>query len=587
MRWGLAEPAALVLILMIPSVPVDSCSIPPGYRGLSLFEMVKDADFVILARTLDYDGEASLFLFESIEVLKGQYGARRFHIHGHDRFAGRTAEDDFDRVRTGALKGSCIAYDYRVGYDYVLFCQLEDFGPVVSSHGFARVNEEVDGPKSPWVQAMRRYGEICRLGNAEAEYRALQTLLEKVRESSDPMNVPPAMALGLMGHLLRASQYHPWPVLEGMYASCTTDEQRFAVLKEMEMCDLGGHRVAASKFLRGLPSPVPLDFEWLVSVAVLTARVGQMAFMDELLALYPEIVDQDAQVRVARAIRELAGERHVASITAMLGTLKPRQLALLLPFLDRHPSAEAERILAQRRDSFLASMRARHYEDDYEPLALSAMGNEEIVDSAIACLEEGRCERSGGSGYSYSILTWSPLRKADEYVTELIRRGDPSVASVLLDGYESSPWPLPLHQFLAIAVAPWRGGTLTRELRGILNRSAIDGVEEAREILAVLDQHEPFLPPEPAAPSRLAPLWIAAAGQCGVCVLAIAFVLVRRTWRSGVRRPRRSKKSPFPRFGARRRVGGIPHDFRAGEVGTVDKAPRLDQGEAEAPSPPP
>jgi hypothetical protein len=90
------------------------------------YELVKSYDVIVLARSEDFAN--GKFLFRILKVLKGTYPNLRFQVEGHDSFEGRTAEDDLTHVRRGALGGSCTAQDYRVGYNYVLFCDRTDDG---------------------------------------------------------------------------------------------------------------------------------------------------------------------------------------------------------------------------------------------------------------------------------------------------------------------------------------------------------------------------------------------------------------------------------------------------------------------------
>jgi len=160
-----SEDSLWILLALCVSAPVptaSACSVGPDYRMPSHFELVKEADAILLAEAVDFfparqDGELrDVVRFKVIRVLKGALCPRFVDVAGFLDFMGRTEEGDLYSVRRGALAGSCIAYDYRLGKNYVLFGTPYETMFAVSGPPFSRVNEEVDGPESPWTQAVSR-----------------------------------------------------------------------------------------------------------------------------------------------------------------------------------------------------------------------------------------------------------------------------------------------------------------------------------------------------------------------------------------------------------------------------------------------
>jgi hypothetical protein len=516
--------AAIASFLALSPLPLRPCSVGPGYRVPSDYELVKSHEVIVLARSEDFAG--GTFIFRIQEVLKGSYPNLLFKVGGHDNFQGRTAEDDLISVREGALGGSCTAEDYRVGYNYVLFCDRTDGGLFVHGPPFSRINEEVDGEGSPWTQAIERYAEIAAFEDPEAEHVAIHDLLKKASERSDPSRCPPAMARDLAEYLGSPSRYMPWTVLEEMHVSARTDDGRSAVLKAMAGCTALSDRPKVRAFLRKLQMS-SLGTDDLACIATLASRVQEFSSVGTLLELFTD------QEEVGRAIRQGADASLIPAVVHKLPTLPPKGLALLAPLFDRFPSEEAKRILGERARMLATEIGGRYDDRWWDSVALAALGNEEVVDWAIADLERGR--GGGCCGLHFYILAWSPLEKADRRAKTIIedRRQERNDVWALLGGYEASPWPPRWDRLREIAMHPVRRVSAMQSLRRFMNTRVEAGDEEAVELIAILHENELPAPPEPRIPSRFPMLWIILPSAVG-CGLAVALVIIwiRRTHRS-------------------------------------------------------
>ena len=503
---------AIAALLAQPSL--HPCSVKRGYRVPSDYDLVKSHDVIVLARSEDYEG--GQFLFRIRRVLKGGYPNRRFRVEGHANFEGRTEEGDLVHVRPGALSGSCTARDYRVGYDYVLFCNRTNGGLVVYGPPFSRINEEVDGEHSPWTQAIRRYAEIAELEDPEAEHLALQDLLETASKETDPIRCPPAMAPGLEEYFQFPSRYMPWTVLEAMHGSADTGAARSAILGAMAGCRLPEDRARVGTFVRALPIE-SLDEDDLARAATLGWRARETSIVSHLLDRFAD------QEEIGRAIRDLADESLVPALILKLPELPPKGLALLAPLFERFPSEEAKRIITERARMLAAEIGDRYDDRWWETVALAALGNQEVVDWAIADLERGG--KGGCCGLHSHILAWSPLGKADRHARAIIEEGDEHQLWLLVGGYEDSPWPDRWERLREIAAHTSRRASVLKSLRKLLELRADAGSEEALELLATVRAIEPAAPPEPPAPHRFPGLAWIAIGLAGSCV---ALVLLSR-----------------------------------------------------------
>ena len=72
--------AILAALLTLVPPPLRPCSVGPGYRVPSDYELVKSHDVIVLARSEEFaDGK---FLFRILKVLKGTYPNLRFQVEG-------------------------------------------------------------------------------------------------------------------------------------------------------------------------------------------------------------------------------------------------------------------------------------------------------------------------------------------------------------------------------------------------------------------------------------------------------------------------------------------------------------------------
>lgn len=203
-------------------IKATRCMREPGPRHPSNYELVKAADAIVLARVrqvgrvppaqefgsalMDYRVE-----FDIQSVLKGDIEPRTLTYFGVEDRAARKREDDFSKpTRLGADPITppypCgVPYTYRAGAQYLLFLarykdrQVWTFPKIP----LGRLNEEVDGEDSPWVQAVTHYIRIASLGNEQAEAQALRDLQARARQDNDPLHYPRALVADVERHFAR------------------------------------------------------------------------------------------------------------------------------------------------------------------------------------------------------------------------------------------------------------------------------------------------------------------------------------------------------------------------------------------------
>ena len=201
---------------------MGNCEMKSGQPPPSNYELVKAADAIVLAKvrrvgmvppaqqagTALLDSQAE---FEIQTILKGTIEQKTLTFFGFEDRTERTRVDDFTKpTRAGAGPLSppypCgVPSRYRADAQYLLFLVHSKV------HGawtfpkvpVSRLNEEVDGEDSPWVQAVRRYIRIASLQSEEAEDQALRDLQAKARRADDPRQYPPALVADVERHFKR------------------------------------------------------------------------------------------------------------------------------------------------------------------------------------------------------------------------------------------------------------------------------------------------------------------------------------------------------------------------------------------------
>ena len=483
-----SEDSLWILLALCVSAPVptaSACSVGPDYRMPSHFELVKEADAILLAEAVDFfparqDGELrDVVRFKVIRVLKGALCPRFVDVAGFLDFMGRTEEGDLYSVRRGALAGSCIAYDYRLGKNYVLFGTPYETRFAVSGPPFSRVNEEVDGPESPWTQAVSRYAEVAAIGDPEEEHEALKKLLEAANKHAAPGRIPPALSIDIIRYLSFPSCCMPWPDLLEMYRSSQSAKERAQVIEAMSGCDYGPYLEEVKQFLHEVVEKQDWEVS-LVPIALMVARTKESACLKRLLPLY------SGQEEVARAICLAADELTLPAVFDRVRVLPPMAAALIAPIFESSQSTDILEwkagIVRRLRDEIGAD-----YSENWRAtVALASLGDPAIVSWAIADIREGK--GAGCCGLSYHIVARSPLPEAHRFVEELLLEKRYENLSRFAYAYRESlrplPWPL-LKEMVLLAPKP---RALSSELRDLLQPLARDGETRAGEFLDLLVQ---------------------------------------------------------------------------------------------------
>ena len=122
----LAVGAAAAHLVVSPD-QARACSVVRHYIPPTNYELVKDSQAIVLAKAVGATPGRNRGLeqvrFLILRTIKGPLKPRtHLQVMGFThRYFGRSPKGDFSRARPGAMRGSCTAYDYKVGAHYLLF----------------------------------------------------------------------------------------------------------------------------------------------------------------------------------------------------------------------------------------------------------------------------------------------------------------------------------------------------------------------------------------------------------------------------------------------------------------------------------
>jgi hypothetical protein len=191
----------LLALAALGATPAYACSVVPGYRVPSNYELIEKADLVVLARVAS--GPASEALKESdwskaqvrlepIRAIKGVLPAEPLAVSGYVSVDDRPTPrfpTPLHIVHPSALMGACIRQQYAVGALVVAVFKRD--GKQLRQEGspFARSVEDVEGMQGTWVRAADSYARIVALP-AKERPAAMEAEARRLLDSSDDTTAP-------------------------------------------------------------------------------------------------------------------------------------------------------------------------------------------------------------------------------------------------------------------------------------------------------------------------------------------------------------------------------------------------------------
>jgi hypothetical protein len=435
--------AFAVSVCAAPSVAFSPA---PGFLPLSNYELVKEADDIVLARatSTQQDEYSERITFTILKSFKGRCREKTISTSGTTNpkyYYSPSQSDDFQRARPGTYAGSGSAYDYQIGKTYLLFLQhflvppgypLQE-GWVVGERVWqvgvsvlSRDREEVSETSSPWVQAVEQYVRIDRLNDYEKEKSALRELRALAAADTPNEKFPVALVEDIDRHFLTISPFKSYEDLTAFrraedgqipdkvyYALAQKFEPHaFALLRERFKGDQWPRYWL--EYLSGVSHP---------------RRLQEIADLWKKWRVPPAGVDayrvEDVRRDIANALTSAASDANYAVIIRALkgSNLEEHSGQTLVRWFADHISPGALGAVKE--------MVGTNYKDSKLLTTLLTLGDEDVVRWAI--------DNAKTSGLNLAaLIAASPTALADKVARNLIAGGNMDDLEVMIRVYTNT-----------------------------------------------------------------------------------------------------------------------------------------------------
>jgi hypothetical protein len=195
---------------VIMAAPASACSVRGDYRVPANYNLIRDADLVVLARVASGPSAEVLavsrdslnhqsVVLEPIRVIKGVLPAVGLKVKGYVSSGGtpfRPHPTPLHRPHPSSLNGACIRQEYAVGALLVAVFRRTDHGWEQEGSPFARSVEDVEGLHGAWVRLAETYAQIALLNTVEERETALRREVQRLLALQDD-SAAPAIAADL------------------------------------------------------------------------------------------------------------------------------------------------------------------------------------------------------------------------------------------------------------------------------------------------------------------------------------------------------------------------------------------------------
>lgn len=201
--------AALAAAVLLAAAPAAACSLAPGYRIPSNFELVHGADLIVLARVSRAAG--SLVELAPVRALKGRLGGEPLRLVGSIGWGDAPlmpSPTPLRAVHFSAGAGACVRTSYPRGGLVVAMFRRTAGGLSQLGSAFARTAEDVEGEDGLWVRAVETYAAAQAGVDAPGLRRAAEDLRARLAPRRDHLPSQ-AMADDLQAYLDRTAPGGP------------------------------------------------------------------------------------------------------------------------------------------------------------------------------------------------------------------------------------------------------------------------------------------------------------------------------------------------------------------------------------------
>jgi len=463
---------SLAPLVLLVSVNSHACSLVMGYVRPTNYELVKQADAIVLANASSFEKKLELpwkgkfsgiFKFAVLERVKRSFEDEFLLVEGDNVIRSWGDPDDFGFTKSD--NGPCNPTDYKLNGNYVLFLQNWKGTWSVGGPPFTRVNVLVEGTNASWTKAVREYARIAALNDYAKEKAALHDLRSRAFAGAD--DLPEALVGDIDFHFSEPTPAKSFSDLRLLYERNARPGTREKVLWA---CERGEKSEAMEFFQELLLSDNWLQF--LSPVCCYSARVKLSGFHQVFAAaLRTNNIEYERGV-LLYALAAGAAAREQPLMQKVLESVSEDEAAMLGNWFVKHPSSDALKYYTK-----LASPNySAHHKLDF---ALAAMGDTNVLNWAKKYVGTRAEDRWIG----FYVFAISPLLEGDELARQLTKKGESEDLVSLVQGYGDSKRHDRLDRLSEIAHLKTKSKDLIYWLRRILEELAYEGEKRAESLL--------------------------------------------------------------------------------------------------------
>jgi hypothetical protein len=468
---------AILLVAVFGSSPqfnLNGCSVVMGYVRPTNYELVKDADAIVLANATSFEKKEKfergksfgIFKFKVLENIKGECKDEFISLEGDDDI--RSWGDPNDFSFTKGDHGPCNPTDYKLKGNYVLFLRNWKGQWIIGGAPFTRVNVLVEGTNAPWTQAVRLYAKIARLNDYEREKAALSELRSKAL-ANDP-EVPGPLAADIERHFSEPTPAKSFSDLRALYEKSADSETREYVLWA---CALG-KKQEAKDFVASLIR----SEEWTNFISPVCSYVDHVklrGFHDTFVSALNANHNEHKRRMLLFALTGSAEGDEQALMERVMESVRDEELEIVSKWFVDHPSTPAIK--------HISNVASKSYEEHTElTLALAGMGDTNVLNWAQKLVM-----KPGEKGWlGYYVFAQSPLPAADVLAREVIKGKNSDALVWLVQGYEDSKRVDRLERIQDVMAVKTKSHKLIFWLRRTLGTWAYNGDKKAEALLSQL-----------------------------------------------------------------------------------------------------
>jgi len=163
------------LALLAAPIPAAACSVAPGYRVPTNFELVERADLILLGMVTDGDfepdsSERQMIAVEPVAALKGAMPTGPIALPAMiatDAELQLSNPYELKEAHPQSFAGACIRHVFPRGSQVLFFLDRTEGTWHEAGGPFSRWAEDVLTDDAPWLQAVRFYIEVAKLPEEE------------------------------------------------------------------------------------------------------------------------------------------------------------------------------------------------------------------------------------------------------------------------------------------------------------------------------------------------------------------------------------------------------------------------------------